>query len=89
MYPPLPPHDYSDNVSVLEHIRDPLAVIENTDKALRPGGVFLAAVEDEIEEMMHISPNLKAVRDRLAALDYTPVAKCCGIPLLRKPLKPS
>jgi SAM-dependent methyltransferase len=89
LYPPLPAHDYSDNVSVLEHIRDPLAVIENTNRSLRPGGVFLAAIEDEIEEMMHISPNLKAVRDRLAALGYIQVAKCCGVPLLQKPLESS
>lgn len=86
LYPSLPPHDYSDNVSVLEHVREPLRVIENTHAALRPGGVFLAAIEDEIHEMMHISPNLLAVRDRLQALGYQQTGACCGVALLQKPL---
>ena len=84
LYPPLPLHDYCDTVSVLEHVREPLRVIENIHAALQPGGVFLAAVEDEIDEMMHISANLKAVRDRLAALGYQRLAECCGVPLLQK-----
>ena len=84
-YPKLPPHDYCDNVSVLEHVREPLLVIENIHAALRPGGVFLALVQDAIEEMMHISPNLNAVRERLALLGYKRIAECCGVPLLEKP----
>src|SRR5204863_8985565 len=35
LYPDLPAHDFSHNVSVLEHIREPLKVIENTHRALR------------------------------------------------------
>ena len=85
LYPALPPHDHCDNVSVLEHLREPLRVIENTHAALRPGGVFLAAIEDEIEEMMHISANLKKVRDRLLSLDYRRVGERCGLGLLQKP----
>jgi 2-polyprenyl-3-methyl-5-hydroxy-6-metoxy-1,4-benzoquinol methylase len=85
LYPQLPPHDYCDNVSVLEHVREPLRVIENTHAALRPGGVFLAAIEDEIEEMMHISPNLKAVRERLDSLGYRRIAEYSNVPLLQKP----
>lgn len=86
LYPELPAHDYCDNVSVLEHIRQPVTVVNNTDQALRPGGLFLALVDDTIEEMMHISPNLKAVRERLADLHYQLVARCNGIPLFQKPL---
>lgn len=86
LHPSLPPHDYCDNVSVLEHVREPLRVIENTHTALRPGGIFLAAIEDEIDEMMHISPNLQAVRDRLQALGYQQAGACCGVALLQKSL---
>lgn len=86
-YPTLPEHDYCDNVSVLEHVRDPLRVIENTHRALRPGGLFLAAVADEAEEMMHVSADLEPVRKRLAVLDYLPVGQCCGASLFRKPIR--
>ncbi len=86
LYPKLPQHDYCDNVSVLEHIREPVTVVNNIDRALRPGGLYLAFVDDAIEEMMHISPNLKAVRERLAELRYKRIATCYDTPLFQKPL---
>jgi SAM-dependent methyltransferase len=85
LYPELPAHDYCDNVSVLEHVRDPVRVIDNTHRALRPGGLFLAYVADQEEEMMHISPDLSAARRRLKELSYTPLAKVQGVPLFQKP----
>jgi SAM-dependent methyltransferase len=86
LYPELPPCDYCDNVSVLEHIREPVTVVNNTDRALRPGGLFMVLIEDAIEEMMHLSPNLRPARDRLAELNYQRVGTCYGTPLYQKPL---
>jgi hypothetical protein len=63
-----------------------MTVVNNIDSALRPGGLFLALIPDAIEEMMHISLNLNAVRDRLAELRYQKIATCYGVPLLQKPL---
>lgn len=83
-YPELPLHHYCDIVSVFEHIREPLTVMNNIDRALCPGGLLLALVGDAIEEMMHLSPDLKAVRDRLAALGYQQVFTCYGTPLWQK-----
>lgn len=84
LYPELPPHDYCDNVSVLEHVREPLRVVDNTHRALRPGGLFLAYVADQEEEMMHISPDLSDVRRHIQTLGYTQVAKVQGVPLFRR-----
>ena len=83
-YPSLPEHDLCDNVSVLEHVPEPLTIINNIDRTLSSRGLLLAAVEDQIHEMMHISPNLKSVRDRLAELHYESLGSCCGIPLFQK-----
>ena len=85
LYPELPPHDYCDNVSVLEHVRDPVRVIDNTHRALRAGGLFLAYVADQEEEMMHISPDLSAARSRLKELGYARIARVQGVPLFQKP----
>lgn len=85
LYPDLPSHDYCDNVSVLEHIREPVVVIDKTDHALKPGGLFLAYVADQEEEMMHISPDLSAVRARMKQLGYSQIAKVQGVPLFQKP----
>jgi SAM-dependent methyltransferase len=87
LYPVLPQHNYCDNVSVFEHIREPIIVLNNINQALEPGGIFLAMVDDCIEEMMHITPNLKAVRNRLAELKYEKIASYHGTPLLQKPMK--
>jgi SAM-dependent methyltransferase len=85
LYPELPPHDYCDNVDVLEHVREPLTVVNNTHRALRPGGYFLAYCNDAIEEMMHISPDLSAVRRRFDELGYVKVASLHQTPLFQKP----
>jgi len=84
-YPELPPHDYCDNVSVMEHIREPLTVLANTDRALAKGGLLLALVDDTIHEIMHISPSLGAVRSRLKELRYQEIAEVYGTPLFQKP----
>jgi SAM-dependent methyltransferase len=86
LYPDLPSHDYCDNVSVLEHVREPVLVIDKTDRALKPGGLFLAYTADQEEEMMHISPDLSAVRARMNELGYTQLTKVQGVPLFQKPL---
>ncbi len=85
LYPDVPAHDYCDAVSVLEHVRHPLRVIENIHRTLRPGGLLLASVEDEIEEMMHVSPDLAPVRAQLRDLGYLRVTECCGAGLFQKP----
>ena len=80
-YPPLPEHDYCDTVNVLEHVADPVRVIDNVHAALRPGGLFLASVGDQADEMMHLTPNLAAVRSRLHALGYRDTGPCCAATL--------
>lgn len=71
-FPALPAHDYCDTVNVLEHIPEPLRVVDNIHAALRPGGLLVASVADQAAEMMHVSPSLGAVRDRLGELGYRP-----------------
>lgn len=85
VYPALPDHDYCEAVSVLEHLRDPVAAIEHIDAALRPGGLLLASVEDEMEEMMHVSTDLSVVRDKLVLADYVKLDSMFGATLFRKP----
>jgi len=85
LYPELPEHDFCDNVSVLEHVREPVTVVNNTHRALKPGGLFLAYCDDAIEEMMHISPDLSAVRKRLAELGYVKLTTVHSVPLFQKP----
>lgn len=78
-YPELPAHDYCDAVSVLEHIPEPLIVLNNIHSKLKPDGILLAAVEDEAREMMHVSPNLQSVRSRLSELGYAVTGECRGV----------
>lgn len=85
LYPALPEHDLNDNVSVLEHVRDPSKVIRQTNAALCRGGLFLAAVENEAVEMMHVHPDLGIVRQQIDELGYAPLGRCCGASLFQKP----
>jgi len=68
--PVLAPHDYCDVVNVFEHVSDPVAVFDSIDRALRPCGLVLASVADQAHEMMHVSPDLADVRQRLTAQRY-------------------
>jgi SAM-dependent methyltransferase len=70
LFPSLPRHDFCDLVNVLEHLAEPCRALESIDRSLRDGGLLLAAVEDQADEIMHVSPNLGAVRARLAELRY-------------------
>jgi SAM-dependent methyltransferase len=74
--PPVPTCDYCDAVSVFEHLPDPVAVLGQIDQALRADGLLLATVDDEEDEMMHVSPDLSAARRRLQDSRYEPIARC-------------
>lgn len=67
---------------VFEHLHDPLPVFERIHAALVPGGFLITNVDDHEEEFMHVTPNLGALRNRLASLGYTELERHV---LYRKP----
>ena len=69
--PDLPDCDICFATEVFEHMHDPLPAFERIEKSLAPGGLLLTNVKDHHEEFMHVTPNLKPLRDRLDALGYT------------------
>jgi SAM-dependent methyltransferase len=83
-FPSLPPHDFCDLVNVLEHLPEPGRALENIDRSLRHGGLLLAAVDDQEAELMHVSPNLRDVRERLVELNYSRRREMLGATLFEK-----
>lgn len=83
-FPSLPGHDFCDLVNVLEHLPEPGRALDNIDRSLRHGGLLLAAVDDQEAELMHVSPNLGAVRERLVELNYSRRRELLGATLFEK-----
>jgi SAM-dependent methyltransferase len=70
---PLPPLPHSNVVvatEVFEHLYEPLRYLIAFHEALEPGGYLYTQVADHRPEFMHVSPNLAAVRQKLAQLNY-------------------
>ncbi len=65
LYPVLPPHDLCIATEVMEHVKEPLRVFKNIHDSLRVGGILHGNYEDHDTHMLHVSPNLKILRDAL------------------------
>jgi SAM-dependent methyltransferase len=68
--PELPLCDLCVATNVLEHLDRTLEYLNAFNAALKPGGLLWTDVADHNQEFMHVSPSLRAVRDRLEALGY-------------------
>lgn len=70
---PIPEFPHADVLfaeEVLEHVHDPVFYVEQLDKLIVPGGVFVGNLHQHQKEFMHVSPNLEVVRARLRELSY-------------------
>jgi SAM-dependent methyltransferase len=80
--PELPDCDLCQATEFFEHVHQPLVYFDRIDAKLAPGGLLLTAIADHHSGFMHVSPDLRALRERVAALGYEPL-----VPnrVLRKP----
>jgi len=68
--PSLPNCDICIATEFFEHVYDPSKYFENIHSALNNNGLLVTNIGDHASEFMHVSPNLKALRDRIHALGY-------------------
>jgi len=68
--PKFPPCDFLIATEVFEHIHSPLPALEGCTTAIRPGGFLLTNVADHDPEFLHVSTNLKALRDHLQTREW-------------------
>lgn len=70
LYPILPEHDLCIATEVMEHLRDPIKAFSNINSTLRKGGVLYGNYENHAPHMLHVSPNLSLLRERLQMENY-------------------
>ena len=58
---------------VWEHLYDFVGALEAIDNALAPGGLLVTDITDRHKEMFHVSPDLSALRERFAQMNYAQV----------------
>jgi len=63
-FPTLPEFDFIQVKDTFEHIYHPENIVDNINKNIRDNGIVVATTDDEREGMMHVTPNLKDVRDK-------------------------
>ena len=68
--PNLPPCDFCIATEFFEHVYDPVRYFDKIHAALRNTGLLETEISDHGDEFMHVSPNLKSVRDRIHELGY-------------------
>ena len=68
--PDLPNSDVVIATEVFEHLHDPMPAFEEIHRTLKPSGFLLTNLSDHEGEFMHVSPNLKALRDCTRELKY-------------------
>ncbi len=71
--PELPPVDAYVVTEVFEHLHDPVTYFNAFHASLNPGGFMLTQIKDHRPELFHVTPGLKAVRERVAAEGYEEV----------------
>jgi SAM-dependent methyltransferase len=76
IYPELPDHNICIASEVMEHLAQPLKAYDNIFRSLRPGGLLYGRFDDHQPNMYHVSPNLCALRRRLAE-DFEQVDQWC------------
>lgn len=71
---PIPLQEVSCDVCFVteffEHVYEPLDYLEAIHGSLLPGGILKTNLADHLEEYMHVSPDLSALRSRIGALGY-------------------
>jgi SAM-dependent methyltransferase len=65
LYPRLPAHDVCIASEVMEHVYRPLEVYDHIVESLRPGGTLHGGFEDHRPGILHVSPVLAALRERV------------------------
>ena len=68
--PELPECDCCIALEVFEHLHDPIPYFERLHESLAPGGILVTNVSDHVEEFMHVSPRLGALRERIRKAGY-------------------
>ena len=76
LYPKLPAHNICIATEVMEHIMEPLRAYQNIYDSLEPGGILYGDFKDNIQEMLHVSPNLSALRKRISK-DFQKIGNMC------------
>lgn len=74
LYPTLPEHDICIAAEVMEHVKEPLKAFNNINKALRNGGILHGNYDDHAVHMLHVSPNLKILREALKENNFTKIS---------------
>lgn len=64
-YPKIPKFNFIHIKDVFEHVYHPENIVDNIEHSIREDGIISATTDDEGPEMMHVSKDLKVVRDRL------------------------
>jgi SAM-dependent methyltransferase len=68
--PKLPECDVCIITEFFEHVYNPLKYFDEVNSALRKDGLLLTNISDHKKEFMHVSPNLKPLRDKVEELNY-------------------
>jgi len=63
-HPKLPKFNFIQVKDSFEHIYHPEVIVDNINKSIKKGGIAYVTYDDEKEELSHVTPNLKIVRDR-------------------------
>lgn len=66
LYPKLPAHNICIATEVMEHVMEPLRAYQNIIDSLEHGGILYGDFKDNIKEMLHVSPNLSALRKKIS-----------------------
>ena len=79
--PELPECDLCQAAGFFEHVHDPVAYFNRIDAKLAVGGLLITGIMDHHEDFMHMSPQLGALRMRIAERGYETLV---GDRILRK-----
>jgi SAM-dependent methyltransferase len=68
--PELPECDLCQATGFFEHVHDPVAYFNRIDAKLAAGGLLITGIMDHHQDFMHVSPQLRALRERIAECGY-------------------
>jgi hypothetical protein len=68
--PELPECDLCQTTEFFEHVHDPVAYFDRFDAKLARGGLLVTGIMDHHADFMHVSPQLGALRARIAERGY-------------------
>jgi 2-polyprenyl-3-methyl-5-hydroxy-6-metoxy-1,4-benzoquinol methylase len=64
-YPEIPKFNFIQIKDVFEHVYCPENIVDNIECSIKENGMISATTDDEGPEMMHVSRDLKEVRDKI------------------------